>query len=94
MDAVPLVLVHDEHGQFEGLVTPADILEAVAGAFKSDTGAEEPAVPREDGSWLLSGSMLVDETVGQAWHAPFLQTARIRQSPACAGAASPHPRGR
>jgi putative hemolysin len=59
---VPLVLVHDEHGQFEGLVTPADILEAVAGAFKSDLGGDEPdAVQRNDGSWLLSGSMPVDE---------------------------------
>jgi putative hemolysin len=59
---VPMVLVHDEHGQFEGVVTPADILEAVAGAFKSDSGLEEQgAVQREDGSWLLSGWMLVDE---------------------------------
>jgi putative hemolysin len=59
---VPMVLVHDELGQFEGVITPADILEAVAGAFKSDIGAEEPdAVEREDGSWLLSGSMLVDD---------------------------------
>jgi putative hemolysin len=59
---IPMVLVHDEHGQFEGVVTPADILEAVAGAFKSDIGGDEPlAMQREDGSWLLSGSMLVDE---------------------------------
>jgi putative hemolysin len=59
---VPMALVHDEHGHFEGLVTPTDILEAVAGAFKSDADGDEPkAVQREDGSWLLSGWMPVDE---------------------------------
>jgi putative hemolysin len=59
---VPMVIVHDEYGHFEGIVTPADVLDAIAGAFKSDPDAAEPeAVQREDGSWLLSGSMPVDE---------------------------------
>jgi len=60
--AVPMVLIHDEYGDFEGLVTPADILEAIAGVFKSDTGGDEPyATERDDGSWLFSGAMPVDE---------------------------------
>jgi putative hemolysin len=59
---VPMALIHDEYGEFEGLVTPADILEAIAGVFKSDAEGSEPhAVERDDGSWLLSGSMPVDE---------------------------------
>lgn len=59
---VPMALIHDEYGNFEGLVTPADILEAIAGVFKSDTAGVEPyAVERNDGSWLLSGAMPVDE---------------------------------
>ncbi|MBF9231811.1 hemolysin family protein [Microvirga alba] len=59
---VPMALVHDEYGHFEGVVTPADALEAIVGAFRSDTETPEPdAVRREDGSWLLSGSMPVDE---------------------------------
>jgi putative hemolysin len=59
---VPMALVHDEYGHFQGLITPADILEAVAGAFKSDMDATEAkAVERDDGSWLLSGWMPVDE---------------------------------
>ncbi len=63
---VPMALVHDEYGHFEGLVTPADILDAIAGAFKSDEGATEPeAVQREDGSWLLAGWMPVDEMSDQ-----------------------------
>lgn len=59
---VPMALVHDEYGHFEGVVTPADALEAIVGAFRSDGEAPEPdAVRRDDGSWLLSGSMPVDE---------------------------------
>jgi len=59
---VPMALVHDEYGHFEGIVTPADALEAIVGAFRSDGEAPEPdAVRREDGSWLLAGSMPVDE---------------------------------
>lgn len=60
---VPMALVHDEYGHFEGIVTPADILEAITGVFRSDVdaGEEENAVKREDGSWLLAGYMQADE---------------------------------
>lgn len=59
---VPMALIHDEYGNFEGLVTPADILEAITGVFKSDVdGAEPHATERDDGSWLLSGAMPADE---------------------------------
>ncbi|MGE0697817.1 MAG: hemolysin family protein [Hyphomicrobiaceae bacterium] len=59
---VPMALIHDEYGEFEGIVTPADILQAIAGAFKSDLEGDEPqAIQRDDGSWLLSGAMPVDE---------------------------------
>lgn len=58
----PVALIHDEYGNFEGMVTPADILEAIAGVFRSDATGEEPnAVERDDGSWLISGTMPVDE---------------------------------
>ncbi|MBZ9710926.1 hemolysin family protein [Mesorhizobium sp. ESP7-2] len=60
---VPMALVHDEYGHFEGIVTPADILEAITGVFRSDleAGEEENAVQRDDGSWLLAGYMQADE---------------------------------
>jgi putative hemolysin len=59
---VPVALVHDEYGHFEGLVTPADILEAIVGAFRADADEDEPpAVQREDGSWLIAGYMQADE---------------------------------
>ena len=63
---VPMALVHDEYGHFEGVVTPADILDAIAGAFRSDEDTAEPeAIQREDGSWLLAGWMPADEMAEQ-----------------------------
>lgn len=59
--AVHMALIHDEYGHFEGVVTNADILEAIVGAFRTDEGLIEDAVQREDGSWLISGSMPADE---------------------------------
>jgi putative hemolysin len=59
---VPMALVHDEYGHFEGIVTPADILEAITGVFRADADEDEFApVQREDGSWLLAGYMPADE---------------------------------
>ncbi|MHB2264166.1 hemolysin family protein [Aliihoeflea sp. PC F10.4] len=59
---IPMALVHDEYGNFEGLVTPTDILGAIAGVFRFDDEEEEPdAVARGDGSWLLAGSMAADD---------------------------------
>jgi putative hemolysin len=61
---VPMALVHDEYGHFDGLVTPADILDAIAGAIGAETG-EPDAVRRQDGSWLIAGSMPADELADQ-----------------------------
>ncbi|WP_336486568.1 hemolysin family protein [Methylobacterium nigriterrae] len=61
---VPVALVHDEYGHFDGLVTPADILDAIAGAFRSED-PEPEAVQRQDGSWLIAGWMPVDEMADQ-----------------------------
>ena len=61
--AIPIALVHDEYGHFEGIVTPADLLAAIAGAFRSDVddGDEPDVVVRADGSMLISGQMAADE---------------------------------
>ena len=60
---VPMVMVHDEYGHFEGIVTPADLLSAIAGHFASDRDAyDDPdLVEREDGSLLVSGQMAIDQ---------------------------------
>ncbi len=59
---VPVAMVHDEYGHLEGIVTPADLLAAIAGDFASDIHADdEPAiVEREDGSLLVSGWVAAD----------------------------------
>ena len=62
----PMALVHDEYGHFEGIVTPADILEAITGVFRADIDeGDESAVQRDDGSWLLPGYMPADEMADQ-----------------------------
>ena len=61
--SITMALVHDEYGHFEGIVTPADLLAAIAGEFRSDVDDhnDPPAVERDDGSWLFSGALPADE---------------------------------
>ena len=56
-----LALVVDEYGGVVGLVTPRDLLEAIAGEFKPATTDDAWAVPRNDGSWFLDGIIPVPE---------------------------------
>ena len=59
---VDMAFVVDEHGSFEGVVTAADLLEAIAGQFAAHEAAAEPdAARREDGSWLLAGAQPADD---------------------------------
>jgi putative hemolysin len=59
---VPMALIHDEYGHFEGIVTPADLLAAIGGAFASDADPDEApdVVVRDDGSLLVAGTMPAD----------------------------------
>ena len=59
---VPLALVHDEYGHFDGIVTPGSILAALSGAFVSDADEDDEPdlVERDDGSWLVSGGANAD----------------------------------
>lgn len=53
-----MLLVIDEFGALQGLLTINDILEEIVGAME----LEEPqATQRQDGSWLLDGMLEVDE---------------------------------
>ena len=53
---VRMAIVVDEHGEFDGIATAADILGAIAGseAF-SPMDRIDAAVRRADGSWLIDG---------------------------------------
>ena len=59
---IAMVLVHDEYGHFEGIVTPVDLLTAMAGNFASDQdeGDLPQVVERKDGSFLIAGSLSAD----------------------------------
>jgi len=62
-------LVLDEFGGIDGLVTMSDLLEEIVSDLRPPGGAGEPVVPREDGTWLVDGSLpLADlaEAVGAA----------------------------
>lgn len=56
-----MVLVYDEYGHLEGIITPMDVLEAIAGEFPDDAMEEPKVVTRADGSYLIAGWMPVDE---------------------------------
>jgi putative hemolysin len=59
---VHMAIVVDEYGAVEGLVTPTDILMAIAGDLPEDHDeGGSSAVRREDGSWLLDGLLTIDE---------------------------------
>ena len=57
-----MAMVHDEYGHLDGIVTPADLLAAIAGTFAShqDEGDEPMLVERDDGSLLVSGAIPAD----------------------------------
>lgn len=59
---VSVALVHDEYGHFDGMVTPADLLSAIAGRFAEDQdiGEMPQIIERKDGSYLISGALAAD----------------------------------
>ena len=57
-----LAVVIDEYGAVQGVVTLADISEAILGDVPALGEADDvQAVRRDDGSWLLSGHLSIDE---------------------------------
>ncbi len=58
---VQLVLVVDEYGEVQGLITVRDVLEAITGEFATASRDDSWAVQRADGSWLFDGLIPVPE---------------------------------
>jgi putative hemolysin len=56
-----MLLVYDEYGHFEGIVTPMNLLEAIAGDFSDGDGVDAKFATRDDGSLLVAGWMPADE---------------------------------
>ena len=60
--ALKIALVVDEYGNLKGLVTATDILESIIGEMAQEGDRTAPEITqREDGSWLVDGSLPVDE---------------------------------
>ncbi|UPG87137.1 TerC family protein [Luteibacter aegosomatis] len=56
--SLQVALVVDEYGSILGLVTPADVLETIAGEFPNEGREGDPsAVSEPDGAWLLDASL-------------------------------------
>lgn len=54
-------LIVDEYGELQGLVTLTDVLTSIVGKLpSSDIQEEQDIVVREDGSWLIDGSVPVE----------------------------------
>lgn len=59
---IHLALVLDEYGSVQGLITLADLLEALVGDIPHIDELKEPdTVKREDGSWLINGMLPIDD---------------------------------
>lgn len=56
-----MVLIIDEYGEINGLVTLQDVLEAVTGEFSPRNPEDAWAIQRADGSWLLDGLIPIPE---------------------------------
>jgi len=54
-------LVYDEYGHFEGIITPMDVFEAIAGEFPDEDTDDPKVVTQADGSYLIAGWMPADE---------------------------------
>lgn len=58
---IHMAIVLDEYGSFEGVVTPTDILAAIAGALPEGTEEDWGIVRRDDGSYLIDAGMPIDD---------------------------------
>jgi putative hemolysin len=56
-----IVMVVDEYGEVQGLMTPRDMLEAITGELRPHAQVDAWATHSEDGSWLLDGLMPLAE---------------------------------
>jgi len=56
-----VALVVDEYGEVQGMVTMTDLIEAITGEFKPRRAEDAWAIQRDDGSWLLDGTIPVPE---------------------------------
>lgn len=60
---MPIALVVDEFGDVEGLVSLTDVISSIVGELPGDSEEEPMIIQREDGSWLMDGSVDLDSVL-------------------------------
>ena len=56
-----MVLVVDEYGEVQGLITPQDLLQAITGELHTPSQGAASSSLQADGSWLLDGQLSIQE---------------------------------
>jgi putative hemolysin len=56
-----MVLVVDEYGEVQGLITPQDLLQAITGELHTPSQGASSSSKQADGSWLLDGQLSIQE---------------------------------
>lgn len=75
---VQMVFVVDEYGEVIGMVTLQDVLEALAGEFRTQDIHDVWAVQRADESWLLDGLIPIDELKDRLEIKSFPDSEKVR----------------
>jgi CBS domain containing-hemolysin-like protein len=63
-----MAMIVDEYGSLEGIATPTDVLEAIAGEFPDMNEEAATLARQEDGSWLVDGFIDVRQLSGAIRH--------------------------
>jgi len=62
LEGAHMAVVVDEYGMTEGVATLTDLLESIAGELpEGGEGAKSLIVQRDDGAWLVDGTLPIDE---------------------------------
>jgi putative hemolysin len=56
-----MAVIVDEYADVQGVVTPTDVLETIAGDFTDQQGGPPTIIQREDGSWLIDARVELQE---------------------------------
>ena len=59
------LFVMDEYGGFAGVLTVRNLIEEIVGELSATSKDEETIVKQEDGSWLASGGVSVDDAAAE-----------------------------
>jgi putative hemolysin len=56
-----ILFIIDEYGGFAGILTVRDLIEEIVGELSATAAEDEPILAQEDGSYLVDGSVNIDD---------------------------------